>query len=79
MQTIREIDKEQMDRSIGNNQYADKQIYLLRKEKLCVTNLSNYYDRVTQTVQKEDSWVDIIYLNFIKAVDSPSSKAIKEA
>ncbi len=38
-----------------------------RKGKSCVTNLLSYYDRVSETMQERDGWVDSIYLDFKKA------------
>ncbi len=32
-----------------------------RKGKSCVTNLLSYYDRVAETMQERDGWVDSIY------------------
>ncbi len=40
-----------------------------RKKKSCVTNLLNYYDRVAETMQERDGWIDSIYLDFKKAFD----------
>ncbi len=40
-----------------------------RKGKSCVTNLLSYYDRVAETKQERDGWVDSIYLDFKKAFD----------
>ena len=43
--------------------------YGFRKGKSCVTNLLSYYDRVAETMQERDGWVDSIYLDFKKAFD----------
>ncbi len=40
-----------------------------RVGKSCVTNLLSYYDRVAETIQERDGWVDSIYLDFKKAFD----------
>ena len=36
------------------------------------TNLLSYYDRVAETMQERDGWVDSIYLDFKKAFDRSS-------
>ena len=51
-----------------NNMLTEGQ-FGFRNGKSCVTNLLSYYDRVTETLQKRDGWVDSIYLDFKKAFD----------
>ena len=50
--------------------------YGFRKGKSCVTNLLCYYDRVAETMQERDGWVDSIYLDFKKAFDRVPHKRL---
>ena len=50
--------------------------YGFRKGKSCVTNLLSYYDRVAETMQERDGWVDSIYLDFKKAFDRVPHKRL---
>ncbi len=44
-------------------------VNLVLEKGKCVTNLLSFYDRVTETMQERDGWVDILYLNSKKAFD----------
>ena len=50
--------------------------YGFRKGKSCVTNLLSYYDRVAETMQERDGWVDSIYLDLKKAFDRVPHKRL---
>ncbi len=41
-----------------------------RKGKSCVTSLLSYYDRVAETIQERDGWVDSTYLHSMKVFDT---------
>ena len=47
-----------------------------RQGKSCVSNLLCFYDRVTDTIQERDGWVDSIYLDFSKAFDKVPHKRL---
>ena len=47
-----------------------------RQGKSCVSNLLCFYDRVTDTIQEIDGWVDSIYLDFSKAFDKVPHKRL---
>ncbi len=56
-----------MDRTlIERHEILSERQYGFRKGKSCVTNLLSYYDRVAETMQERDGWVDSIYLRFQK-------------
>ena len=47
-----------------------------RQGRSCVSNLLCFYDRVTDTIQERDGWVDSIYLDFSKAFDKVPHKRL---
>ena len=47
-----------------------------REGRSCVSNLLCFYDRVTETMQERDGWVDSIYLDFSKAFDKVPHKRL---
>ena len=47
-----------------------------RQGRSCVSNLLCFYDRVTETTQKRDGWVDSIYLDFSKDFDKVPHKRL---
>ena len=47
-----------------------------RQGRSCVSNLLSFYDRVTDTIQGRDGWVDSIYLDFSKAFDKVPHKRL---
>ncbi len=76
MQNTRKVGKEEMDRTLRKHEILSERQYGFRKGKSCVTNLLSYYDRVAETMQERDGWVDSIYLDFKKAFDRVPHKRL---
>ncbi|WP_340581658.1 reverse transcriptase domain-containing protein, partial [Klebsiella pneumoniae] len=47
-----------------------------REEKSCVTNLLEFYDKVTEVRQERDGWVDCIFLDCKKAFNTVPHKRL---
>ena len=47
-----------------------------RQGRSCVSNLLCFYDKVTDSIQERDGWVDSIYLDFSKAFDKVPHKRL---
>ena len=57
------------------NMLTEKQ-FGFRQGRSTVSNLLSFYDRVTDTIQKREGWVDCIYLDFSKAFDKVPHKRL---
>ncbi len=65
MQNTRKVNKRWVEHLEKHEIQSERQ-YGFRKGKSCVTNLLSYYDRVAETMQERDGWVDSIYLKISK-------------
>ena len=54
---------------LETNDMLSKRQFGFRKGRSCVSNLSSFYTRMSEILQKREGWVDSIYLDFKKAFD----------
>ena len=69
------IREEWVDMLEKQNMLTGKQ-FGFRQGRSCVSNLLCFYDRVTDSIQERDGWVDSIYLDFSKAFDKVPHKRL---
>ena len=62
---------------VENNQGIKPSQHGFRKGRSCLTNLISFYDKVTHLVD-EGKAVDVVYLEFSKAIDTVSHSILLE-
>ncbi len=76
MQNTRKVNKKRWVEHLEKHEILLERQYGFRKGKSCVTNLLSYFDRVAETMQERDGWVDRLYLDFKKPLDRAPHKRL---